>query len=495
MKQSLAMKYFLVIFIVLFSTLCFISQFSSLLEEEDVHLVQDVPKNKQELANQSFPKSQHEHMPSLENYSIPDSKDDHSTLEEVIHMNLNATLINDILKIVHLPHKQKINIHLKANRKCFKPVLRGRLSGPSLHMLEWTYDYSTNKDQDIINGAYQNVQIGKKYFVEIIALFCNEFTFDLNFTSICLEDPGNNRITMDDAHINTIQSSRNMDSTRKRDSLFGQWISHETNSKPLWTRYQPQNCREKNEQKEPRCADKTSIDRFEPYHFEWHNSEKTLWNERQLKELVQKNSNGTAICALGDSHNRVLVNHWNQIFKTKMQEMESSAKNVSEIKEGIQFHWADAQFPHQVKDIFLYNKVKAKGCNTVIVALGQWTAGWPTGLPTLLPQYKEDMLKVVGNIQTYVPSVQHIILRSVHYIPIGDMVGQCPPTDWRSPHVIDLYNKVLREVAEESNVQYIDTNFIISPLWDSPKDWCHYENEAGASEALYILQNVIDQIR
>lgn len=50
-------------------------------------------------------------------------------------------------------------------------------------------------------------------------------------------------------------------------------------------------------------------------------------------------------------------------------------------------------------------------------------------------------------------------------------------------------------MAEESNVEYIDTNFIISPLWDSPKDWCHYENEAGSSEALYILQNVIDQIR
>lgn len=424
MKQSLAMNYFLVIFIILFSTLCFISQFSSLLEEGQDHLVKDATQNEKEIAHESFPKSRHEDMATLENHSIPDSKDD--ALEEVIHMNLNVTLTNDILKIVHLPHQQKINIHVKTNRKCFKRVVRGRLSGPSLHMLDWTYDYSANKDQyDVVSGAYQNVQSGEKYFVEIIALFCNEFTFDLNFTSICLEDPEHHRITIDGAEIHTMQSSEEVLSTSKRDSMFGQWVSHETNSKPLWTRYQPQNCREKNEQKEPRCADKTSIDRFQPYHFEWLDSEKAMLSEHQLKELVQKNRNGTAICALGDSHNRVLVNHWDQIFQTKMQEMETSGKNITEIKEGIQFHWADAQLPHQVKDLFLYNKVKAKGCNTVIVALGQWTAGWPTGLPTLLPQYKEDMLKVVRNIQTFVPSVQHIILRSVHYIPIGDMVGQC----------------------------------------------------------------------
>ena len=416
MKQSLVFSSFLLLYVSLFSTLWFISQFSSLLEEED-HLVKHATKNKKYTAI-------NKDMPSLENHSIPDSKDD--TLEEIIQLNLNATLTNDILKIVHLPHQYKINIHLKANRKCFKPVVRGRLSGPSLHMLNWTYEYSTNKDQyDVISGAYQDVHIGKKYFVEIISLFCNEFTFDLNFTSICLEDPENNKITIDGTDIYTKKRPNDMHPTNNRDSLFGQWVSHETNSTPLLTRYQPQNCREKNEQKESRCIDKTSMDRFKPYHFEWQDSEKVFLSERQLKELVQKNRNGTAICALGDSHNRVLVNHWNQIFKAKMQEMESSGTNITKIKEIIQFHWADAQFPHQVKDLFLYNKVKAYGCNTVIVALGQWTAGWPTGLPTLLPQYKEDMLKVVHNIQTFVPSVQHIILRSVHYIPIGDMVGQC----------------------------------------------------------------------
>ena len=71
-------------------------------------------------------------------------------------------------------------------------------------------------------------------------------------------------------------------------------------------------------------------------------------------------------------------------------------------------------------------------------------------------------------------------------------------SDWRSPSVVSLYNNITRQLSEEYDIPYLDTNFIIQPVWDSSFDWCHYgkgfSRKAGVREAEYIVAKVLGVI-
>ena len=42
------------------------------------------------------------------------------------------------------------------------------------------------------------------------------------------------------------------------------------------------------------------------------------------------------------------------------------------------------------------------------------------------------------------------------------------------------------------NVPFIDTDFIIGPMWDSAGDFCHYrDDKVVKAEALYVLGNLV----
>jgi hypothetical protein len=73
------------------------------------------------------------------------------------------------------------------------------------------------------------------------------------------------------------------------------------------------------------------------------------------------------------------------------------------------------------------------------------------------------------------------------YNPIGDIIGSCPPKDWRSPRVIDMYNTIEKRVCDEYGMPWIDTNDIMGIMWDRAADWCHYDDVSSDMEAKYIL--------
>jgi hypothetical protein len=79
---------------------------------------------------------------------------------------------------------------------------------------------------------------------------------------------------------------------------------------------------------------------------------------------------------------------------------------------------------------------------------------------------------------------------NISYNPIGDMIGTCPPADWRSPPVIDMYNQITKRLCEKFNIPLIDTNDIIGIMWDRALYWCHFDDISGDMEALYILDRV-----
>ena len=67
---------------------------------------------------------------------------------------------------------------------------------------------------------------------------------------------------------------------------------------------------------------------------------------------------------------------------------------------------------------------------------------------------------------------------------------KCPPADWRSVPVIAAYNNaLLQDLApkHEGMIKFIDTRFIIGPLWDSAKDWSHYVGKVFAAQGQFLL--------
>jgi hypothetical protein len=60
---------------------------------------------------------------------------------------------------------------------------------------------------------------------------------------------------------------------------------------------------------------------------------------------------------------------------------------------------------------------------------------------------------------------------------------------------MDGYSHVVRNIVANLNmtptIQYIDTSFITTPLWDSAHDWCHLPPFVSAVEALYVLGAIL----
>jgi hypothetical protein len=377
----------------------------------------------------------------------------------VLKMNPESAIASDVLGGWHNPKEGSIIIDFNRTGRCPRPVLRGRLSGPALVMVEWKYlDDSTTT----VQGNYQ-VPFSGTYYLEIIVLLCHGWKRTTDFQGICLEDPVHHRVT----ELNTsIQVSRAQKGAHEMYWVPNPRISNATSTaiQPLYTRFQPQGCksgpeRQPSEDQLERCHGSIDLSRFTPYSLQW-----------DTDELKQKIVNTTSkICLIGASHSGVMMNYLNKIVKRRVTV-------------------ANSNFPYDVTRKVVED-LKRKGCQKIVIGVGQWSAGWPEDEPTLFPAYETQMSTLLENIQD-IGGIT-IFLRSIHYNAIGDKIGGCPPADWRSPPVIDGYNRILKRVSKNFGVEFIDTNAIIGPVWDSAPDWCHYRNEAGEKDALYIAGRVL----
>jgi hypothetical protein len=167
-------------------------------------------------------------------------------------VNLNSTIADDIINIVHEPQKSKIKIHFRLDekRRCKQPQLIGHLSGPLVSKLSWEKQLQKEsidgRETEVLTGFYDVPQAGQ-YFLEILVLMCEELPFETYDGKTCLENPDQNRLTNDGAFID-ITIAKQDGSNR---TGIGHWYNTQEKMKyePLYTRYQPQNCRGKQEKK------------------------------------------------------------------------------------------------------------------------------------------------------------------------------------------------------------------------------------------------------
>eukprot|EP01032_Pedospumella_encystans_P016087 gene16087-18369_t len=353
-----------------------------------------------------------------------------SALASVLQLELNphAPLASDLESIHHDIHACQIIVKLQPSRRCRKPTLRIRISGTSLLIMKLDETTATAEADKLVYTYPQLVDEGV-YFVEVLVLFCTSFDPE-HFYNTCLEngEGGSNIVTLPYSfHVAANETAEKRNLPR--------WVlSDKQNPTILTTRYQKRAC---------------------------------MLN------------NHPAPC--GESHADVLpydVYDWvdGPGYAVELAEVLTLSRTEEENKESI------------TAEQFEIDWLKSYQCSYAVVTYGQWPASERVnGHPYPQSKFQEEMRRVVTLLQKYDPKQTQVFLRSINYNGLGARHTACPPGDFRSPPVIDMYNSVLRKLVKELNVPFIDLIHIIGPKWDAAQDWSHPVGKVATAEIEWIL--------
>jgi hypothetical protein len=336
--------------------------------------------------------------------AIVGETDDENAVDDdvdVIAIDYDSTLGNDVAEIIHYRRNATIVVTMHQNASCQHPVLRGRLSGPAITILDWERHTTMHHNRTTqLMGRYDHHLLPVApttagmlcYYIEIIALLCEEWDYNTNFQPICLENPERHRVTARNASITTVlpqpvaAEPTNVVVADADDNanvaVIGRWVRKKRpdgddasiidneNRQPLYTRWQSKTC---GPHRTDYCPEETgSLDRFQPYEFMWQQQEQNEDGGLSLEEQIQKvwwdNNNNDAsnatttrrLCYVGDSHAE-------QLFKsTKLLLSKGTKQNVT----GAVAHYY-AQYPQHVDRQMLQDMIKDH-CQHVVIGIGQW---------------------------------------------------------------------------------------------------------------------------
>mmetsp|Transcript_12708 Transcript_12708/g.30292 ORF Transcript_12708/g.30292 Transcript_12708/m.30292 type:complete len:553 (+) Transcript_12708:102-1760(+) len=459
-----------------------------------------------------------------------------------IDLNTENPLSKDVLELWHDPSKRVICLVIDGNCTCNNPFLVGRLSGPSLCMLDW----KKISDSSPKHGNYNLYGVGKKstycgqydrsiksdatYYLEILTLFCedfgrgssmllssplppehNEAWLNFNFSTECMQNPATNRLTRINSTINTISTAISDDVPSI--SQFGHWLWNATTlERQLPTRYQPQGCRGSSVSA---CTIPTDDSGFGHYAFWWNPALVLAWQKQEFpRNFESRNPEPSPFCPLtcADSKCRKLCvkksqnSYLAQKVRFKVCLIGAShsvhlAYSLHKLNLGRWFFHVQEAYPKGINEEFFLRKHKELGCGIFVIGIGQWPSSWAMGTPFLFEQYKSEMARIVNTVASMPPQIGNttfqVYFRSMHHMPVGDVTGTCPPQDWRSPPVVESYNYLLKQAVQavepctETNIAYLDTSFITQSMWDVAYDFCHLPRRVADIEAHYIAATTL----
>lgn len=207
---------------------------------------------------------------------------------------------------------------------------------------------------------------------------------------------------------------------------------------------------------------------YHNYHFVY--DQQKLQHEQATNQFWLTIGGKQKLCFVGASHARHAASHLTRHFPS----MSDAVEHVM------------AKWPKELREAG--ENAKELNCTTAVIGIGQWPAGWPEEHPMDFTEYRDAMRDGLVQFTEAVSGKTRVVVRSVHENPLGNAISACPPKDWRNPEVIRIYNRILFEVCEDLSIRFIDTTAIISPLYDTAEDWCHYNNSVGLSEALHFAR-------
>ena len=318
--------------------------------------------------------------------------------DHTIPLNSKSQITADIQNITHIPNEARIIVHFNANRTCLQPQLIGRLSGKFLSKIQWTYDdYTTDVTRVISAVGHYNIPSPDTYFIEIIITMCTQLDIVVDASNICLINPAHHRLTHDNATIDAFYFPKTEEEGDKTTPI-GIWyhntaILRNNNAiTPMYTRYQPQNCRHVKTHMLDRCRHPMDTTRYMPYEFEFS---KQFSLQEDLREK------GGSLCFMGASHSGVLMQFSRRILKRSGIDHNI---NIFHLK-----YSYVANFTHSAM-------LDAKdNCNKVVIGVGQWDGSRYGGAPTSFVEFRrllnEAMSVVIkplmnANVEVYFRNMQ-----------------------------------------------------------------------------------------
>ncbi|CAB9497859.1 expressed unknown protein [Seminavis robusta] len=414
---------------------------------------------------------------------------------EIAH-NPDGSMASDISSMYHLPDQSKVVVELRSDARCPRPYLVGRLSGPALVRLAWTWSSGNGNSGSVMTGSY-NVPDNGEYFLEILVVHCNDFSYGVrsaledrdnlksptlkvtgepnpltfNFQPVCTEDPLKGRLTSKTASILVVQNGNTYGEV-----VPGFWKkTAKVKATALQTRVQPELCFHEFVEKKNLsqvCHEQVQLDRFLDYEFEWSSSMK-----HPSAEVVQQSSL-TTICIAGWSHARRLYGAAGAMGFTRKHNY------------NITTEWVKARYPHDVAHVKQINFMKEKNCSSLIIGVTQWPASYDGKHPTLLGDYYKDLKDMVQAVRTAIPGLS-LFFRSVHTNALMGSTVMCPPKDWRTGTAMNGYNEVIKQVCQEMNIQFLDATFLTAPVWDASPDYTHLDERTSNAEILYLASSAL----
>ncbi|KAL3768079.1 hypothetical protein ACHAWO_011283 [Cyclotella atomus] len=372
---------------------------------------------------------------------------------ETIPLNRDRGPINaaDVESITHVPDTATILVQLKRNRtSCAEPQLIGRLSGIHLSKVKWSYEELTH--HDVIVGHY-SVPAPGPYFIEIIVTMCQRLDINTDAKNACLTRQ--KTLLLLGFGTTTFTSLRN----------------HKL--QPLHTRYQPQGCRHPKTHMTNRCRIPTNTARFDPYQFQFYNPF-NLTQELESKEA-------TVLCYVGASHSGVLM----QFSRIILKRMEIQSNNITVLQKDYRY------VANLTEDAMVDVK---ESCDKAVIGIGQWDASRYGGDPTSFVEFRRLLREAMRVfVMPLLDARVDVYFRNMHYQPLGDLITACPPSDWRNPNTVDMYNDITSELCREFGLRFIDSTDITGIMWDRQDDWGHFKDVSGHTEALYLLHHVLSR--
>ena len=385
----------------------------------------------------------------------------------------------------------------------------GRLSGPALYKIpKWRFrsnDTTSNGTTSMV-GEYR-VTLPGCYFVEILVLYCqdwfhalaesyDEHTGDFHntgwknspieafqFEKICLLDEQHWEITAADASIEVLNvvpvTTTNPTANNPHTKFSGYWWNNNSkriNSRfdPLFTRRQPMNCRhgEFSEASKQYCWMRTRLERYDPYQFRLVSSKDG--QDVAFEDLVQPRRFN--VCQIGKSHSGRLV----------QQAIHSGLERYANITVKV----FPTKYPNDVEHTL--PKLETEACDAIVVAVGQWPVGYDGHRATIVGSFYTQMHQAMAMLQQHENTKDTpLYARSINYNPMGDNKVRCPPQDWRSPNVIEAYNAVIQQVCAERGIAFVDSSFIVGPMWDAAMDWYHLDGPRIEAQLLWLLAEIL----
>eukprot|EP00586_Coscinodiscus_wailesii_P015846 CAMPEP_0172504546 /NCGR_PEP_ID=MMETSP1066-20121228/179664_1 /TAXON_ID=671091 /ORGANISM="Coscinodiscus wailesii, Strain CCMP2513" /LENGTH=474 /DNA_ID=CAMNT_0013280777 /DNA_START=169 /DNA_END=1596 /DNA_ORIENTATION=- len=399
-------------------------------------------------------------------------------LFELVEIEPVSSLRKHIEAIEHVPWRRQVKVQLKAGSRCRRPYLMGRLSGQSIGMIDWETgqggtEFHTNGTT--LKGEY-NVPTTGRYYIEIIIIYCTpplDYYDKASIHDKCVENQQFSRITALNASINVAYPNI---------LHYGYWETPRV-STPLYTRWQPSGCRPPNDISD-RCIEKTSLRRFMQYRFRWseaHASRGVFPRGIPKVKMLQDWSDHADSCAMSDARKchvcTVGASHSRRLYRFL-----EGVEGMPEVG------YFEVKYPDDV-DKELIVRMTEK-CGTIVLGLSQWSAYTPEKRysPYQFAQQYDDMLSL---FEKYNAAKARIVVRSVHRISMGDIMLHCPVWELRTPTIMERYNVLLREICANRrkkghDVEFLDTDFITLPMWDSSRDWNHVMEKVQKVEAQYV---------